>query len=467
VRLKIRLALPMALAAVVFSATPALAASHPPPKPPTLPPPQPSTAGPVPVAADAAARIQHVFVIVQENHTFDNYFGTFAHADGLPQGLTIPIDPADPAAGTLTPWPLTEARTPDLDHGALTARAAFDGGRMDGFVKVQSARNLPGSVALGYYTGRDLPLYWDLAKHYVLADRFFSSAMGGSLVNHQYMIAARSSGLGERIPPEGFTFTTLFDRLDARDISWKFYVKAYDKTLTFRNLQPGNPKNSQVAWVPPLAMTSFVDNPVRFSRIVDLSQLYSDLTAESAPAVSYIIQGGTSEHPPGDVRNGQNSVLAIITSIMRSHLWRSSAIVLTWDDWGGWYDHVAPPQVDGDGYGFRVPGLIISPYARPGFIDHTAYDFTSILKLIERLYGLAPLTTRDEKANDLLNAFDFSAGPRAPAPPYIAIPHVRDVHAGGPPPERLTLAYSMAFAGALVVFGLVAVGRLRRGRRGR
>jgi phospholipase C len=427
-------------------------------------PPDPSSSGPLVIASDAAQKIQHVFVLVQENHTFDNYFGTFPGADGIPANLKVPLDPLHPSAGTASPYHLGSTRTPDLDHGSVTAKSAIDGDKMDGFVKAQTARSLPGRTSLGYYDDRDLALYWQLAHDYVLSDRFFSSARGGSLANHQYAVAARTSGLGERIPASGFSMPTIFDRLDANQVSWKFYVKNYDPTLTYHTVASGNPKVSQVAWVPLLAMPAFVDDPARFSNIVDLSSLYRDLAQGTVPAVSYLVQGGTSEHPPGDVAHGQQAVGSMVSTIMRSPIWSSSAIIVTWDDWGGWYDHVAPPQVDADGYGLRVPALIISPYARHGFIDHTTSDFTSILKFIERLHGLAPLTTRDEHASDLLEAFDFSQSPGVPTPPYLPIRLSATLVGAGLNTGRLLLWYSAAigFALLLCLFSVVMVLRRRR-----
>jgi phospholipase C len=431
------------------------------PRPETsLKPPQTSSQGPLVTDALAATRLKHVFVIMQENHTFDNYFGTYPGADGLPSPMQMPVDPANPAAGMASPFHLDAPRTQDLDHSDVSARTAFDNGRMDGFVAAQQSRNLPGPLSLGYYEQSDLPFYWNLAGNYVLADRFFSSAMGGSLANHEYWVAARDSGLGESIPAQGIQMTTIFDRLDGAGVSWKFYVKNYDPSLSFRTLDPTNPRESQVAWVPLLTMPSFVDDQRRMANIQDLKNLYVDLASDSAPSVSYIIQGGTSEHPPGHVANGQNATVGIISSIMRSPEWRDSVIILSWDDWGGWYDHVAPPQVDADGYGFRVPALIISPYAKPGYIFHEQADFSSILKFIERLHGLAPLTTRDEAANDLMDAFDFNGpaqAPRLPAVRLTAAPRGRSLTAGA-----LLLMYAVVGGLALVLIGVAAVGVRRR-----
>jgi phospholipase C len=427
----------------------------------TLAPPQVSSSGPVLVDAQAAAHIKHVFVIMQENHTFDNYFGTFPGADGLPPGLSVPIDPGVQAGKAIAPFHLPALRTQDLDHGETSARAAFDGGRMDGFVAAQRDRNLPGSLALGYYNGSDLPYYWDLAKNYVLADHFFSSAMGGSLANHQFWVAGKDSGMGESIPAKGFQMTTIFDRLQGAGVSWKFYVKNYDPKLDFRHMDPTNPRDSDISFVPLLTIPAVVDDPSKMARIQDLSSLYQDLAAGTAPSVSYIIQGGTSEHPPGHVGNGQNATVGIISSIMRSQAWKDSAIVLTWDDWGGWYDHVVPPQVDADGYGFRVPALIISPYAKKGYILDQTADFTSILKFIERLHGLAPLTTRDAAATDLMAAFDFGQAPQAPSQPPVG--GVIPLPARGPSTVSLLEMYGVVGALALLLLALAALtGRKRR-----
>lgn len=424
--------------------------------------PQPSLSGPVLVDAQAAAHIKHVFVIMQENHTFDNYFGTYPGVDGLQAGESMPVNPAVKGGKTAEPYHLPALRTQDLDHGEITAQTAYDNGRMDGFVAAQQDRNLPGSLALGYYDRTDLPLYWELADNYVLADRFFSSAMGGSLANHQFWVSGMDSGKGESIPAAGIQMTTIFDRLQAAGFSWKFYVKNYDPKLDFRHIDPTNPKDSQVAWVPLLTIPSVVDDPSQRARIQDLGNLYHDLADGTAPSVSYIIQGGTSEHPPGQVGNGQNATVGIITAIMRSSAWKDSAILLTWDDWGGWYDHVVPPQVDGAGYGFRVPALIISPYAKKGFILHDTADFTSILKFIERLHGLAPLTTRDQNATDLMDAFDFSQPPRAASQPTVDSTFA-PLPRHGPSVVTLIEMYGAIGAFALLVLALAAMtGRRRR-----
>jgi phospholipase C len=171
---------------------------------------------------------------------------------------------------------------------------------------------------------------------------------------------------------------------------------------------------AQVIWVPLLAYQRYVDDPALSARIVDLDEYYDDLAAGQLPAVSFIAPSGDSEHPPGRVQSGQTLVRSLLTGLMRSEAWSSSAFLWSYDDWGGWYDHVTPPQVDKHGYGFRVPALLVSPYARRGFVDSTTLDFTSALKFIELNWDVPPLAERDRGAQSFLGAFDFSAPPRPP-----------------------------------------------------
>jgi phospholipase C len=171
---------------------------------------------------------------------------------------------------------------------------------------------------------------------------------------------------------------------------------------------------AQPVWVPLLAYNRFIDDPRLFSHIVDLSEYYRDLHDGTLPAVSYIVPAGSSEHPPGNIKSGERFVRTLINSLQQSSAWSSSAFTWTYDDWGGWYDHVRPPQVDRYGYGFRAPALLVSPYARKGYIDHHTLDFTSILRFIEENWSLRPLARRDATANSIRTAFDFSQSPRRP-----------------------------------------------------
>lgn len=414
------------------------------------------------LAADTATPIEHLVVLMQENHTFDNYFGTFPGADGIPSDVCMPLDLQDPDGACVSPYHIDQPRTSDPDHSSQSARQAFNEGAMNGFAAAQQSRNLDPRASMGYWDGSDLPLYWNLATEYTLGDRFFSSAMGASQTNHMFWIAGQSGGHGG-IPDEGFSIPTIFDRLEAAGTSWKMYVQNYDPSVTFRSSENRGP---QVIWAPLLAFPRFIDTPSLKAHIVDLSEYFDDLANGTLPAVSYLVPSGSSEHPPGNVTTGQNFGASLVTALMRSDAWWQSLFLLTYDDWGGYYDHVPPPQVDADGYGFRVPALFVSPYSRRGQIDHTTYDYTSILKFIEDNWHLDPLTARDASANSIAASLDFDAPAAAPRfPDSIYGPPAASTT--GAPRLILIGAYGavvVIFVIALLLVALNPYGRLMRRR---
>jgi phospholipase C len=420
------------------------------------------------VAAAPPARtpIQHFVTILQENHTYDNYFGTYPRGDGLPAGVCVPFDPKKPAKGCVKPFHIgdNDVLPRDLDHSAATFRLQWDHGRDDGFVRALDTRNQDGRLALGYRDGRDLPYYWNLADQYTLYDRFFSSAGAGSFLNHVFWVTGTAGGGHDGIPPHGYrNLTTIFDRLEAKGISWKFYVQNYEPRLTFRTLSqfPGN-RASQVIWVPLLNVPRYVDNPRLASHIVDLDQYYTDLQRGTLPAVSYIAPSGPSEHPPSNLGSGQAFVRTLINALIESSAWKHSAFLLAYDDWGGWYDHVRPPRVDKYGYGFRVPAILVSPYARRGYIDHTRLDFTSILAFIEDNWGLRPLGARDSHANSIARSLDFKRPPRRA---FFTSPRRGPVQSASVHRWLIYLLYGGALAGTAVLIAAAAGWRLRFRRR--
>lgn len=370
----------------------------------------------IPAQADSQNQtpIKHFVVMMQENHTFDNYFGTYPGADGFPADTKMPVDPKNPDAGYVEPWHIGNSTISDLSHNISTFEEQINNGKMDGFVSALNRRNQDGKVAMGYYDDRDIPYYWNIADSYVLFDRFFSSAKDGSFSNHMYWVAGVPpvADRGEELSEHLADVPTIFDRLEESGVSWKFYVQNYDPSITYRNLGNVGNRASQVVWVPLLNFDRFLDDPELSSHIVDLNQYYEDLRNGTLPAVAYIIPSGASEHPPQYPATGMRFVKNLIQELMRSEFWDSSAFMLVYDDWGGWYDHVPPPQVDEFGYGPRVPALLISPYARHGYIDSTELDFTSILKFIEYNWDIKPLAERDANANNFLSAFDFEQAPR-------------------------------------------------------
>ena len=420
-----------------------------------------------PNPGEARTPIKHFIVLMQENHSFDNYFGTYPGADGIPADTCIPSDPFDPQkTDCVKPFHIgdNDVGLADPDHSTATHQIQLNEGRMNGFVYALNRRNQDGRLAMGYYDDRDLPYHWNLADEYVLFDRFFSSAAGGSFVNHLYWVAGAPSSSGDRMTGESLDeMTTIFDRLQASGVTWKFYVQNYEPRLTYRTVSefPGN-RASQIVWCPLLNFDRFIDDPELSSRIVDLDEYYTDLQEGTLPAVAYIVPSGPSEHPPSSLLSGQKFVRTLIQALMQSDAWYESAFLLTYDDWGGWYDHVPPPKVDEYGYGFRVPALLISAYARRGYIDSTTLDYASILKFIEDNFGLAPLATRDAQANSFIGAFDFSQPPR---PPHF-IPLERVAIESRPEPRRAVLF--VAYGAALTMAGLFIVAaaiNLKRPRR--
>lgn len=414
--------------------------------------------------------IEHLIVLMQENHSFDNYFGTYPGADGFAPDTCIPVDPFnDPGGECVEPYLLngSDVEMADPDHSDKTHEIQFNDGNMDGFVYALTLRNQDGRLAMGYYDDKDLPYHWNVADEYVLFDRFFSSAAGGSLVNHMYWVAAVPGFEKGRNEQEVLAATpTIFDRLQEAGVTWKFYVQNYDPDLNYRtmHLYPGN-RASQVIWAPILRMDRFIDDPNLSSNIVDLSEYYDDLLNGTLPQVAFMVPSGPSEHPPSSLHSGQRFIKALIQALMRSPYWEKSAFMWAYDDWGGWYDHVPPPQVDEYGYGFRVPALLVSAYARQGYIDSTTLDYASILRFIEDNWSIEPLSTRDADANSIVNAFDFSKPPRPPE----FLPYDRDVVEEKPEPKRhvIYITYSTGIGLAVLLIAFAMVLPDKRGRRER
>ena len=376
----------------------------------------------------------------------------------------MPIDPARPGARCIEPFHIGDnGIVPrDLDHSELTARRQLNGGRMNGFVRALNLRNQDGRLAMGYYDERDLPFYWNLAREYVLFDRFFSSALGGSFVNHIYWVTASPEAAGEGIPDEGIRgVPTIFDRLEEKGVSWKFYIQNFDPRITYRThfRFPGN-RASQVIWAPLLNYPRFLDEPRLRRHIVDLAEYFDDLEQGTLPAVSYIVPSGPSEHPPSSLASGQAFTRSLVNALIQSSAWKRSAFLLAYDDYGGWYDHVKPPQIDRHGYGFRVPALLVSPYARRGVVDSTELDFSSILKFIESNWGVRPLAERDRRAKSIVSGFDFSAPPREPRFVHATPPTLDNAGARRP---LIYLFYFGAVAAALGAVGWAVARRLRGG----
>jgi phospholipase C len=407
-------------------------------------------------------KIHHVVWIIQENHSFDNYFGTFPGADGLPPSTCLPKLPG--SKDCVKPFHMPPAQPlVDLEHSWETAHAAYNHGAMNGFVWAEGS-----PYTMGYYDERDIPNYWRYARHFTLCDRFFSSEMSGSSPNHVYTVAAQSgetNNIGSlrqlekwTDDPDGFSFASIIRRFAGQNVTWKYYVetrplpRGANPNLLSRMAYP-NPRVFTL-WNPLPGFKGIRENPSRMRRLVPETQYFQDLRKGSLPQVSWLIPDfQDSEHPPEPVGQGMWYVTRLINALMQSRYWNDSVIFLTWDDYGGFYDHAEPPEVDAYGYGPRVPMIVISPYARLNYVSHDTYDFTSVLKFIEQRWNLRHLTPRDGRANGMADCFNFN---QPPAPP-LAIPipagvrsHLLPVHITYPPlvelphPARLNFQRSQA-----------------------
>ena len=386
----------------------------------------PPTSLPTPTLVPGVTSIQRVIVIMKENHGFDNYFGTYPGADGIPENASLP----DGAGGTVKPHWLDTTWTFDLPHSRADMLEAFDGGKNDLFAAV-AERVFPGlgNISVGYYDDRQIPYYWSLAGNFTLADRYFSSVLGPTDPNRLFSIAGTAGGLANNpLYGSGIDVTTIFDELEARGISWRYYGITNDgETPT------------------PLQLPHVAANAALSSKVVQLDTVASDIHLGRLPSVTYIDPNGfladslkISEHPPGDVTEGQGWTAGIIDSIMASPMWPSCAVFLTWDESGGFYDHVPPPQIDEWGYGFRVPMLIVSPFSKRGYIDRDVMDHTSILKFIATNWNLLALTSREANANDMMSAFAFPAGETSQVAASLHAPDARtavDSFSFGSPPN--------------------------------
>ncbi len=291
------------------------------------------------------------------------------------------------------------------------------------------------------WAGRTLPNLWMYAKDYVLADQFFTSVKSYSQPNHWYMIAGDSPRVsllqGQEqeksvcYDPATKQLTlvtcayidqaqqirTMADMLNAHGISWKYYDTPIPQGATLSAAIKGTCEgcNPWAYWNPLDAKNSSYTDPAYTKNIVARQQLFWDVGNGTLPQVSWVIPSSPiSDHPPANITLGMWWITDIVDRVMQSKYWQSTAIVVLWDDYGGFFDTVAPPTVDGYGLSFRTPALVISPYAKPGYLDHTVYGFESTLKFIEWRFGLPALTHRDSNANNLLNAFDFGQAPRNP-----------------------------------------------------
>ena len=436
---------------------------------------QPGTTS-TPIPADleqARAKIKHVVIIMQENRSFDTYFGTYPGADGFPtQNGRISVCVSDPTKGTCVAPAYNPAdRNFGGPHNAVAAASDIDGGKMDGFI-AQAERSLRGCQAthnpncggegaqdvMGYHDARDIPNYWTLAEDFVLQDHMFEPNSSWSLPQHLFMVSEWSARClhagnpmscinaldapvfppdfgpqaGLRKPPD-YAWTDMTYLFFKNHVSWRYYVQTGTEP-DCANDAADCPPVAQNAKTPgiwnPLPYFDTVKQDGQLHNITDVTNFYKDARAGHLPAVSWITPSQpNSEHPPALVSAGQVWTTSLINAVMQGPDWDSTVIFLTWDDWGGFYDHVVPPVVDQNGLGLRVPGIMISPYARKGFIDHQVLSHDSYNALIEDLFlGGQRLDPKTDGRPDsrpsvretapalgsLLAEFDFNQTPRPP-----------------------------------------------------
>jgi len=363
----------------------------------------------------SAIPIDHIVVLMQENRSFDHYFRhLLAVQPREGPALRRAANPNPEGGRAIRPFHQRQyCEVADLDHSWNGSRAQWNEGAMDGFTATNvNPRDPSGARTMGYYRRTDLPFYHKLFRTFAVADRYFCSVLGPTFPNRHYLLAGTSFGrIRNDLPPDPDSFAqrTIFNQLDEAGVSWKIY-------------------QSQIAFA---LVYAYVRNQ-RAGALVPINQYFADAAAGTLPQVSFVdplffgeITVQNDEHPPANVQVGEEFVARVIRALFASPQWPRSALFLTYDEHGGFYDHVAPPAAcipDAvppllttsdvpaafDRYGFRVPFVVVSPFARRRFVSHTVYDHTSVLRFIQTRYDLPALTARDANADPLLELFDFT-----------------------------------------------------------
>jgi phospholipase C len=410
-------------------------------------------------------KIRHIIIIMQENRAFDQYFGTYPGAYGIPMKNGVPtVCVPDPQTSNPCAKPYHDPD--DLNyggpHGAGAAIADINNGKMNGFIGVEEMAcenstefdtcntTAQGGEAdvMGYHDSREIPNYWEYAREFVLQDHMFEPVSSWSQPSHLFMVSGWSANCSSSDPMScindrvmkvmetqpDYAWTDITYLLHRNNVSWAYYLD--------NGTQPDCENPEDMSCIPELQNVSVPQywNPLpgfetvkddnELGNIQPLENYYAAAKAGKLPSVIWIVPNGKhSEHPPALVSTGQAYTTSLINAAMESPDWNTTAIFLSWDDWGGFYDHVKPPVVDENGYGLRVPGLVISPYARKGYIDHQVLSFDAYLKFIEDdfLSGrrINPRTDqrRDNRTTvrenvavlgDLKSDFNFNQRPRPP-----------------------------------------------------
>ncbi len=345
---------------------------------------------------------EHVVLIMKENRSFDHYFGQMDDevngqperimANGITDGNGGSVKPYDLGLHYVTPNRL------DPNHSWRALHTAYNGGKMDGYFL--NYINYPAkdySFIMGYYDAKKaLKPYYYYAKNYTLCQNYFHSFMGPTLPNRLYQIAGQSDGhSNDSKPVKPFEFPTIFNRLEEAKVSWKIYCGGWP-----------NPAKYEHHFLAVIWFESFKKNKKLLSKIRPAEEYFIDVKNGTLPQFSWIVPlHKNSEHPPENVKTGMLDTVQKIEVLRRSPLFQKSALFLNWDECGGFYDHVVPPVVDKYGLGMRVPCLVISPLAKKGYLSNVRHEHASVLKYIENLWGIEPLTDRDRFANGFTDVF--------------------------------------------------------------
>jgi len=385
----------------------------------------------VTAASQGLANLKHIVFFLQENRSFNSYFGMLGpykaslglanDVDGLDLNAALP----DTKGQLVHPFHYQTVCTENLSPAWNESHVDVNRGLMDSFMKtttsVASTIDPTGTRAMGYYDQTDLPYYYELAARFATSDRFFSPLLSNTVPNRYYLFAATSWGNTAPVNPPsgGFTQPTIFDRLDQAGVSWRYY---YQDGPTSALIQQFSTYKRDAA------------------KVVSVSNWATDVqNPATLPSVIFIERAGVSgfdEHPGANVQNGAARAAGFINALINSPSWPTSALILTYDEGGGLYDHVRPARAvkpdtippilrptdkpgDFNQTGLRVPVVVVSPWARPNFVSHTTRDYTSILRLIEDTFNVTHLTARDANADNMMEFFDFSAGPRLLTPPPL------------------------------------------------
>lgn len=367
-----------------------------------------------------AIPIQHVVVIMQENRSFDHLFNGFPGADtvqtGMSKGVSVPL--------VVTPL----GNGPDVDHSHTGWWQQWNGGKMDGFAKNGSMHPYT------YIDPSETQPYWTMARNFTLGDRMFQSNSGPSFVAHQYMIAGQSGHASENpsggvwgcdaaqsarvalLGPNGtdlpgiypcFDYPTMADLLDAKGISWRYYAPGptSDSFFILSAYQAIRHIRFGMDWA----------NDV----VSPETQVLTDIAKGDLAQVTWIVPAFNNSDHPGAPALGPDWVANVVNAIGASKYWNSTTIFIAWDDWGGFYDHVPPPQTDDMGLGFRVPLLVLGPYAKRGYVSHVNHEASGFLKYMEEVFNLPSLGTRDATADDFHDCFDYTQPPTPYFPLHV------------------------------------------------